>query len=220
MRQELAPPSASRMYGVSSRLVCPAAAGKLARRAARLLRSFVKDSRTGRRRQAPRKDNHPCRPLQARTDPSGIHRRRRRDGLSPSCRDCLSIRRARLVAICDADPVLLERRKAEWNVDQATTDAESLCDPTWIDAVVIATPNDTHRPIAVAAARGGKHIMCEKPLGLSAQEVRQMYEAARDAGVVHMTAFTYRFAPSMRYFRHLLKSGAGHAPAFSFPAVS
>ena len=41
----------------------------------------------------------------------------------------------------------------------------------------------------------GKHVMCEKPLGLNAGEVREMYDAARDAGVVHMTAFTYRFAP-------------------------
>src|SRR5712671_6585843 len=105
--------------------------------------------------------------------------------------------RARLVAICDADPGLLERRKAEWNIDEATTDAEALCRSDGIDAVVIATPNDTHRPIAVAAARAGKHIMCEKPLGLSAQEVLEMYEAAREAEVVHMTAFTYRFAPSM-----------------------
>ena len=81
-----------------------------------------------------------------------------------------------------------------------------------VDAVVIATPNDTHRPIAVAAARAGKHVMCEKPLGLNAGEVREMYEAARDAGVVHMTAFTYRFAPSMRYLRHLLKSGTLGTP--------
>ena len=50
--------------------------------------------------------------------------------------------------------------------------------------------------------------MCEKPLGLNAGEVRDMYIAARDAGVVHMTAFTYRFAPAMRYLRHLVKSGA------------
>jgi predicted dehydrogenase len=43
--------------------------------------------------------------------------------------------------------------------------------------------------------------MCEKPLGLNAGEVRAMYEACRDAGVVLMTAFTYRFAPSMRYLK-------------------
>jgi predicted dehydrogenase len=116
--------------------------------------------------------------------------------------------RARLVAVCDSDPGLLERRRREWNVEKTTTDAEALCADPEIDAVVVCTPNFTHRPIALAAARHGKHIMCEKPLGLSAGEVREMYEAARDAGVVHMTAFTYRFAPSMRYLKHLVVSGA------------
>ncbi len=120
--------------------------------------------------------------------------------------------RARLVAVCDADPDLLARRKEEWGVGVASTDPEEICRREDVDAVVIATPNDTHRPIALAAARAAKHIMCEKPLGLSADQVREMYEAARDAGVVHMTAFTYRFAPSMRYLRHLLKSGALGTP--------
>ncbi|MFI5455118.1 MAG: Gfo/Idh/MocA family protein [Isosphaerales bacterium] len=120
--------------------------------------------------------------------------------------------RAELVAICDTEPGVLERCRAEWNVAHATTDPDAVCRLDSVDAVVIATPNDTHRPIAVAAARAGKHVMCEKPLGLSALEVRQMYEAARDAGVVHMTAFTYRFAPAMRYLRHLLKSGALGTP--------
>jgi predicted dehydrogenase len=120
--------------------------------------------------------------------------------------------RAELVAICDTDPENLKRRQAEWNVAHATTVPEALCGLDSVDAVVIATPNDTHRPIAVTAARAGKHVMCEKPLGTSALEVREMYEAARDAGVVHMTAFTYRFAPAMRYLRHLLRSGALGAP--------
>src|SRR5271156_6290123 len=120
--------------------------------------------------------------------------------------------RAELVAICDTDPVILKQRQAEWNVPESTTDPIELCGLESVDAVVIATPNDTHRPIAVAAARAGKHVMCEKPLGLSAHEVREMYEAARGAGVVHMTAFTYRFAPAMRYLRHLVKSGALGTP--------
>jgi predicted dehydrogenase len=116
--------------------------------------------------------------------------------------------RARLAAVCDADPALLERRRSEWGVQKTSTDAEALCADRDIDALIIATPNFTHRPIAVAAARAGKHVMCEKPLGLNAGEVRQMYEAARDAGVVHMTAFTYRFAPAMRYMKHLVTTGA------------
>jgi predicted dehydrogenase len=120
--------------------------------------------------------------------------------------------RAELVAICDTAPDLLEKRRAEWDVTSATTDPLEICAMDAVDAVVIATPNDTHRPIAVAAAKAGKHVMCEKPLGLNASEVRAMYEAARDANLVHMTAFTYRFAPSMRYLRHLVKSGALGTP--------
>jgi predicted dehydrogenase len=120
--------------------------------------------------------------------------------------------RAELVAACDADPALLERRKSEWGITKVTTDPEAACADPDVDAVIIATPNFTHMPITLAAAKAGKHVMCEKPLALNAGQVRAMYEACRDAGVVHMTAFTYRFAPSMRYLRHLLKSGALGAP--------
>ena len=115
--------------------------------------------------------------------------------------------RAELVAVCDASSDLLEKRRRDWGVEKLTTDAEALCADPDVDAVIIATPNFTHCPISLAAAKHGKHVMCEKPRGLNAGEVRPMYEAARDSGVVHMTAFTYRFAPAMRYMAHLLKAG-------------
>src|SRR5438552_8697721 len=120
--------------------------------------------------------------------------------------------RAELVAVCDMDHKLLERRREEWQISRVTTDAESLLAAPDIDAVVIGTPNFTHCDLAVAAARAGKHILCEKPLGLSAPEAEKMYVAARDSGVVHMTAFTYRFAPAMRYLRQLVKSGSLGTP--------
>ncbi len=115
--------------------------------------------------------------------------------------------RAELGGICDASGELLASRQKSWDCEYATTDPEEFCASDNIDAVIIATPNFTHRSIALAAARNGKHVMCEKPLALCAAEVREMYHAARDASVVHMTAFTYRFAPAMRYLRHLLTSG-------------
>ena len=120
--------------------------------------------------------------------------------------------RAELVAICDANESLLQQRQQEWGVPKATTDYQSLCCDENIDAVIIATPNFTHQEIALAAAAGGKHIMCEKPLGLSAAEVRSMRDAACQAGVVHMTAFTYRFAPSMRYIQQLVSTGGIGTP--------
>ena len=115
--------------------------------------------------------------------------------------------RAELVAACDTDAALVASRRKGWAIEKTLTDAEDLLADPDVDGVIIATPNFTHRPLAVAAARAGKHILCEKPLGLDAREVEEMYRAARDAGVVHMTAFTYRFAPSMRYMRHLLRTG-------------
>ncbi len=115
--------------------------------------------------------------------------------------------RARLVAICDPNEALLEQRQTEWTFDYATNDYERVCSDKNVDAVIIATPNFTHKPISLAAIQGGQHVMCEKPLGVNAAEVREMYTAARDAKLVHMTAFTYRFAPSMRYLRKLLKDG-------------
>ena len=120
--------------------------------------------------------------------------------------------RARLVAACDSSPELLEKRRQEWGLEKVTTSFEEICADPGIDAVVIATPNFTHKEIAIAAAKHGKHVMCEKPLGLNAGEVAEMLHACQAAKVVHMTAFTYRFAPAMRYLRHLLKSGALGTP--------
>ena len=120
--------------------------------------------------------------------------------------------RAELAAICDPNAELLAQRAAQWGIAKTTTDYKTIVEDPNIDAVVIATPNFSHQEISNAAARAGKHVMCEKPLALNAGEVRDMYETARAADVVHMTAFTYRFAPSMRYMRHLVKSGALGTP--------
>ena len=115
--------------------------------------------------------------------------------------------RARLVAVCDTDEALLENRKRDWQVDKVTSDPEEMFSDENVDGVIIATPNFTHKELAIAAAVSGKHIMCEKPLGLTADEVAAMYGSAKAGGVVHMTAFTYRFAPSMRYLKHLVQKG-------------
>jgi predicted dehydrogenase len=120
--------------------------------------------------------------------------------------------RAKLVAACDPDAALLERRRSEWDLDRTYARYEDLCADPGVDALIIATPNDTHRPISLAACAAGKHVMCEKPLGLNAAEVEQMTRAAWAAEVVHMTAFTYRFAPSMRLLARLLRTGDLGAP--------
>lgn len=124
---------------------------------------------------------------------------------------------ADLVALCDADPAALEKAVAQTGVRRAFAKYEELINDPRVDAVVIATPNFTHPQIAKAAVKAKKHVLCEKPLALNYSAALEMYEDAKRAGVRHMTAFTYRFVPAMRYMKHLLESGAVGRP-FHFRA--
>jgi predicted dehydrogenase len=114
---------------------------------------------------------------------------------------------AEVSALCDADEACLERARRQTGVRTTTTQYAEVVRRDDIDAVVIATPNVTHRPIALAAIAAGKHVLCEKPLAMNFPEAREMAEAADQAGVRHMTAFTYRFVPAMRYLAHLVGKG-------------
>ena len=120
--------------------------------------------------------------------------------------------RVQLVAACDPNEALLAKRRTDWGISKVTTRYQEIASDPAIDAVIICTPNDTHFPITMACLEGGKHVMCEKPLGLNCSEAAKMFRAARDKGLRHMTAFTYRFAPSMKYLRHLLYSGGLGTP--------
>lgn len=114
---------------------------------------------------------------------------------------------ARVTALCDADPAALERARQQTGVPVASTRFEDIVTREDVDAVIIATPNFTHAPIARAAIAAGKHVLCEKPLALDAAEARALAAEADRAGVRHMTAFTYRFVPAMRYLADLVARG-------------
>jgi predicted dehydrogenase len=70
-----------------------------------------------------------------------------------------------------------------------------------------SAPNNLHAEPCIAAAQAGKHIICEKPLARSAEEAKRMLEAAREAGIVHMCAFNYRFVPAIRLMRDIIQAG-------------
>lgn len=82
-----------------------------------------------------------------------------------------------------------------------------LADPE-VDAVYIATPHPQHAEWVVAAAQAGKHILCEKPMGLNHAEAMVMVQAAREHGVVLMEAFMYRCHPQTAKIAELIRSGA------------
>src|SRR5437588_10689092 len=119
---------------------------------------------------------------------------------------------AEIVAVCDADGDLARQRAAEYDVPHVLTDCQDLLRLPAVDAVVVATPTVLHAPIALAAIAAGKHVLVEKQLAMDYAEAVTMYQAAERAGVRHMTAFTYRFVPAMRYLRHLLGRGVAGLP--------
>ncbi len=114
---------------------------------------------------------------------------------------------AEIVALCDTNRDLLRERGAEYGVSDLVTDYQELLHLPAVDAVVIATPTVLHAPITLATVAAGKHVLVEKQLAMDYAEAATMYEAAERAGVRHMTAFTYRFVPAMRYLKHLLGAG-------------
>ena len=117
------------------------------------------------------------------------------------CRD------AAVTALCDTSPEALAHAARISGIARTWTDPDALIREADVDAVIIATPNVSHRPIALAAIARGLHVLCEKPLAMTLAEAVEMAAAADAAAVSHMTAFTYRFVPAMRYLHHLVREG-------------
>lgn len=76
-----------------------------------------------------------------------------------------------------------------------------------IDIVDVATPGDSHSEISIAAARAGKHVLCEKPLANTVAECHAMIDAVKKAGVVHMICHNYRRAPAVSLAKRLIDEG-------------
>lgn len=96
---------------------------------------------------------------------------------------------------------------AENGIGKSVTDLDALVNDPGIDAVYISTTNELHRDQTLAAAKAGKHILCEKPLALSLDDARAMVEAAKDAGVVMATNHHLRNAATHRAMREAIKAG-------------
>jgi len=120
---------------------------------------------------------------------------------------------AELVAICDVDPIRLKQRGEELSIPAAMqfTDYHELLKLRDLDVVSIGLPNFLHAPVAIAALRSGKHVLCEKPLATSAAEAKTMVEAAKAAGKQLMVCFNYRFRDDTRWLMGMREAGKyGH----------
>lgn len=115
---------------------------------------------------------------------------------------------AEVVGVCDAVSERAEQVASEWGVARAYADYRELLADRQIEAVDIATPNNTHYEIAMAAIAAGKHVICEKPLALSVAHASAMTEAVERAGLRNSVNFVHRYVPSARYVKQLLDERA------------
>ena len=112
-----------------------------------------------------------------------------------------------LKAVCARNADRRQSFAANWGYETTVADWRELVARKDIDLVDIASPNDTHADIAVAAARAGKLVLCEKPLGRSAAEAAQMVSAVEAAGVHNMVWYNYRRVPAVVLLKELIERG-------------
>jgi len=109
--------------------------------------------------------------------------------------------------ICGLNEETLKKAAARFGWEEYDTSWEKVINREDIDLVDISTPGNTHKEIAIAAAKAGKDILCEKPLANTLSEAKQMLAAVRKAGVKHMVAFNYRRVPAIGLAKQLIEAG-------------
>ncbi|WP_340008989.1 Gfo/Idh/MocA family oxidoreductase [Paenibacillus sp. FSL K6-0276] len=109
--------------------------------------------------------------------------------------------------ICGRNAEALEEAATQLGWSDCVTDWRDLIAHEDVDLIDINAPSNAHKEIALAAAKAGKHIFCEKPLALTLADSREMLQAAEAAGVTHMVGFNYRFSPAVRLAKKLVESG-------------
>ncbi len=127
-----------------------------------------------------------------------------------------------VLAVASSDEQRAQAAALRFGIERAYVGYQALLDDPDVHAIYIALPNHLHREWTIRAAQAGKHVLCEKPLAMSAIECDEMIEACRQANVLLMEAVMYRFHPRMLHLKQMLAAGElGHIrflhAAFSFP---
>ena len=109
--------------------------------------------------------------------------------------------------VVDVNDEMATTARDRFGFEEASSDWRSVVARPDIDLVDICTPNNSHAEIAIAAAKAGKHIICEKPLARTAAESKTMLDAVNGASSIHMVAFNYRRTPAVALAKKLIEEG-------------
>lgn len=116
-------------------------------------------------------------------------------------------RKCVMKAVCARDGEKAKAFAAKWGYESIETDWKKLLERKDIDAVDICTPNNLHKEIAIAAAKAGKMILCEKPLAMNVAEGEEMCAAVEKAGVPNIVWYNYRRIPAVSFAKQLIDEG-------------
>lgn len=115
---------------------------------------------------------------------------------------------ATVVAISGRRREPADELAARWGIAHVFDDHASMFESGEVDAVIVATPNDTHASISAAAINAGLAVLCDKPLALTSPEALALAELASQRGVTTLVPFTYRYMPTSQLVFRLLREGA------------
>jgi predicted dehydrogenase len=115
--------------------------------------------------------------------------------------------RCEVVAICDPQRQLAEAMAAEFGIADVYTDHMEVIGRDDIDLIDVCTPSATHFDLSWTALEAGKHVLCEKPVAFDFRETIRAAELAKSKKLKTKLGFTFRYAPAMRYMKHLIDTG-------------
>src|SRR6266849_3867694 len=126
-----------------------------------------------------------------------------------------SSKNCRVTALSRRNMAEAKKSAAEYSIPLAFDSVAYLCASPEVDAVLVTTPNACHLADVLDAVDAGKPVLCEKPLGMNADECRQMVKAARHKGVLFGVAQVFRFNESVRELREWVAAGRIGRPVFA-----
>ena len=115
--------------------------------------------------------------------------------------------RVELAALVDVNRSVAEKMAADFGIPNATDNIHEVLDDPSFDVLDVATGNDAHFELSMAALEAGKHVLCEKPVNHDARETGRAAALAATQGVKTKLGFTFRYAPAIQYAKDLIDQG-------------